>query len=136
MSGADDLMPAANEATIAQGKADGFEVITGDAATLLLDIDTPASRKQYERVMPTLQQYFAVKSIEEWPSKSNNAHIRITLSQPIDDPFARYALQAALGSDGVKEVLTVIRERNGCASSSILFKPAPKPQTEAAEVFA
>lgn len=127
MSGADDLMPLALEATIAQAVADGLEVVRADDKTLLLDLDSDAAFEQYLRVPPTIEQYFGVAETEVWYSKSGNRHVRVTLTNSYE-PYMRYALQAALGSDGVKEALTIVRERNGCEAASILFKPAAEPE--------
>lgn len=131
MSGADDLTQLSVEATIAKAEAEGFEVIRADDKTLLLDLDTEHARAQFERVLPTVQQYFNIVEREEWASKSGNLHVKLTLKDHTG-PFLRYALQAALGSDGVKETLTLVRELKECDCASLLFKPSvpvkPKPK--------
>lgn len=127
MSGADDLMPDALAVTIATAEAAGLEVVKASGNTLLLDLDTDAAYEQYLRVLPTVEQYFGVVVGEEWRSKGGNRHVRLRFVNEYE-PYVRYALQAALGSDGVKEVLTLIRERNGCEAASILFKPAQAPE--------
>lgn len=126
MSGADDLTPTALAATISVAESEGLTVVSADDSTLLLDLDTAAAREQYERVLPSVQQYFDVTSIESWQSRGGNLHVKLTLGTP-RPAYLRYALQAALGSDGVKETLTLMRELSGCgAQSSILFRPPRK----------
>lgn len=127
MSGADDLTPTSVGVCIAQAELDGFTVVKGNSTTLLLDLDTDAACEQFSRVLPTVLQYFDVIGREEWKSKSGNRHVKLTLGTELA-PYARYALQAALGSDGVKEALTCIRYQYGCEDDScLLFKPKPTP---------
>jgi hypothetical protein len=65
---------------------------------------------------------YGAAEVERWASKSGNTHIRIALAYP--QPWAvRYALQAALGSDGVKEVLALMQMQNGCDEATMLFRP-------------
>lgn len=126
MSGASDLTPESVAATIAEAEKNGFMVMHGDDTTLLLDLDTKAASEQCARVLPTVLQYFNVIDTQEWKSKSGNRHVKLTLGTP-QPAYVRYALQAALGSDGVKEVLTLLREKSGCEEfSSLLFKPRRK----------
>ena len=132
MSGT-SLTPEALDGAIMLAKERGFEVVTADERTLLLDLDTLEARAQYGRVFPILTEHFGVDSVEEWASKSGNRHVRIRLSLP-QSPAVRYGLQAALGSDGVREALILVQHRNGCEEPSILFKPVPA--SEAAELFA
>lgn len=102
--------------------ADRFDVVQSTATTLLLDLDTPEALVQFDRVLPKLAENFGPIQIDEWKSKSGNTHAKITLSSEF--PIAiRLALQAALGSDGIREVLAVKRMLNGCVEPSVLFKP-------------
>lgn len=109
------------EAAIAEAKKT-FDVVQGDERTLLLDLDTPEAKTQYERVFPIVQEKFDVVSTSSWLSKSGNTHIAVTLAEPLSVTW-RIALQAALGSDGVREVLGLKRYANGVIEPSMLFKP-------------
>lgn len=102
--------------------ADNFDVVRSTPTTLLLDLDTPAARVQFERVFPKVLEHFEVVGSQSWLSKSGNTHMLITLAAPLELP-ARLALQAALGSDGVREVLSLKRMANGCEEPSLLFRP-------------
>lgn len=99
-----------------------FEVIQSDVMTLLLDLDTPEALAQYMRVLPKVMEHYNVVSTTSWLSKSGNTHIQIRLGEALD-LSERIALQAALGSDGVKEVLSLRRMQNGCVEPCLLFKP-------------
>lgn len=123
MSAESTLTKEAVELAASIAEAHGFIVVRGDAWTLLLDLDTEQQRAQYEAVMPHFEQNYAVEEIESWPSKSGNRHTRLKLYTPISEPAMRYALQAALGSDPVKELLSIVRLRNGVPEPSMLFKP-------------
>lgn len=99
-----------------------FDVVQSDCNTLLVDLDTRAAVAQWERVLPRVRECFGIEKIARWRSKSGNEHAAITLSHP--QPIAvRLALQAALGSDGVREVLGLKRMENGCEEPSVLFRP-------------
>lgn len=101
-----------------------YDVIQSDSFTLLLDLDTPEAKAQYARVFPKFVEHYEPLSSNTWLSKSGNTHVSITLRDPL--PLReRIALQAALGSDGVKEVLSLVRARNGCSEPCLLFKPKP-----------
>lgn len=101
----------------------GFEIITADQHTLLLDLDTEFAYKLYASRVTVLHEHYDVRKIEQWLSKSGkNRHVRITMGESWDAP-TRYAFQAALGSDGMRELLALVQLRNGCDEPCILFKP-------------
>lgn len=121
MSGA-SLNQLELDAAILQGKIDGFDVVRADDTHLLLDLDNEQALAQFDRVYPVVAEHFGATDIERWRSKSGNTHIRLRLAMP--QPWAvRYALQAALGSDGVRDVLAVVQMLNGCDEASMLFRP-------------
>jgi hypothetical protein len=99
-----------------------FDVVRSSPTTLLLDLDTPEAIEQFYRVLPKVAEHFGVERREEWKSKSGKQHVRVFLDAP--QPLAvRLALQAALGSDGIREVLSLKRMANGCEEPSLLFRP-------------
>lgn len=125
MSAESTLTKEAVDLAAHNAEANGFTVIRGDAWSLLLDLDTEQQRAQYEAVLPHFEQNYAIEEIQSWPSKSGHRHTRIKLYTPISEPAMRYALQAALGSDPVREMLSIVRLRNGVPEPSMLFKPGP-----------
>lgn len=111
--------------TIKDKTAEGFEVVQSDSRTLLLDLDTIDAYAQYERVKTTVFEFWEPKKIEEWRSKSGNRHVRITLGSELP-PEIRCALQAAMGSDGIREVLGLVGLSCCCEEPFLLFKPKEK----------
>jgi hypothetical protein len=105
-----------------ENAAKKFDVQQSDSTTLLVDLDTPSARAQFERVFPKLRDEFGLGKVRRWKSKSGNDHVAITLTcaEPLE---TRIALQAALGSDGVRELLAVKRAKNGCVEPCLLFRP-------------
>lgn len=112
-------------AAVEQAESNGFTVVHSDPTHLLLDLDTASSVAQYNRVLPILQRHIAATEKRRWLSKSGNLHVVLELDEalPIEQ---RLLLQAALGSDGVREVLSLIRSKAGIKEPSKLFKPAYK----------
>lgn len=125
MSGDADLTPKARKATIENAKANGFEVVESAPNLLLIDLDTIAARKQFDRTLPVLQQHYAMSDPEFTESKSGNTHAVIRLAEP-QPLHVRIAMQAALGSDGVKEALALIRHEHGVQEPCLLFRPKKK----------
>lgn len=121
MSGA-SLNQLELDAAILQAKIDGFEVVRADDTHLLLDLDNEQALAQFDRVLPVVMEHFGATDIERWRSKSGNTHIRLRIASP--QPWAvRYALQTALGSDGVRDVLAIVQMLNGCDEAAMLFRP-------------
>lgn len=118
----DGLTQELFDEAMAQAIADGFEVIRGTPSTLLLDLDTDAAWAQFERVLPTVEKTVGTLGLRQWPSKSGNRHVQLKLVGDLP-ALLRIALQAALGSDGVREALALKRLENGIAEPSSLFRP-------------
>ena len=120
-----NLTPEAYQEAISKAQEDGFVVVQGSPTFLLLDLDDPASEQQYNRVLPLLQQNLAAIEYERWASKSGKLHILVQLSLPL--PITtRIALQAVLGSDSVREMLSILAVSQGVEEPSLLFKPSQK----------
>lgn len=106
---------------VAEAIKEGYEVIWGNDHTLLIDLDSIAAMDCFEEVLPTVLELFPVKQIYRWISKSNNRHVMIELDVKL--PWeVRYALEAALGSDGVRTALAIRQMENGCKEASVLFR--------------
>jgi hypothetical protein len=116
--------------SIKKAIADGFEVIYSDAFHLLLDLDTAESVMAYERGLVALNKTFPEFQAEEesrWNSKSGNLHVVVVIKEPIE-PWVILLLQAALGSDGVREMISLkqLWEGTPVEKVSVLFKPKHK----------
>lgn len=121
MSG-NSLTSEALEAAVLEAESQGFAVVRSNDTTLLLDLDSPFAIRQFRRVLPIVQEHFGAGAAQMWLSKSGNTHVLVPLREGLD-PLLRFALQAALGSDGVRETLNFTQLLNGCNEPSILFKP-------------
>ncbi len=91
---------------------------------LQLDIDSPGATLQdlNQEVVAALADngiIFIGHLITK--SKSGNTHIHLGLNKELDQGL-RIALQAALGSDPVREALAVCRKREGSDTPCVLFE--------------
>lgn len=97
-------------------KARGFEIVVPGKDELQIDID---SEEEYQKFWKRFEclQYNGVDAeiIYDQPSKSGkNGRRHIVIKMPIEmDPVKRIAFQAALGSDWVRELLSLLRFENG-----------------------
>jgi hypothetical protein len=106
------------------------DLIVGDESTLLLDLDNDHALNEFQRVRPVVEQVYPFKSVERYPSRNGNGeHVIIKLVSPVMDTIERLLLQAALGSDGKREVLSRYRVARGHLTPSVLFKPRTKVAT-------
>jgi hypothetical protein len=110
------------EEVIRQAKLAGLIVYRSNAKTLLVDLDTEESRRQYAVVLPILAKTHGAKEDDRWISRGGNAHRVVKLDKPAGI-LTRLGLQAMLGSDGVKEALSLQRAQLGISEPSILFRP-------------
>jgi hypothetical protein len=111
---------------IEAAEAQGFVVHRADDYTLLLDLDTQASIDQFWRVLPVVVQHYAISPrLEFWRSKNGHYHVSLKLNHHLEC-LERYALQAMLGSDGVRELLSIRDSRYG-VEPSVLFQPRFSP---------
>lgn len=73
-------------------------------------------------LMRALTDYLPIESAEAWKSHGGNTHVVLTLLQDLT-PQARIALQAVLGSDPIRELLSLVRVENDCQDPIALFRP-------------
>lgn len=114
--------------------AEGCEVVYGSDLTLLLDLDTPESVATYRSRENYLVNRYKVdpRHAQEWPSKSGNLHVVIHLGVTASI-LERIALQAILGSDANREMLSLGDIRDDHANPIMLFKPASVVSKEKAD---
>lgn len=97
---------------------------------LFIDIDSNQALIQFDHVWPVVGKHFGTSFISKepgvviTPSKSGGEkrHIRVKLGQP-QPLLARIALQAALGSDGRREAISVLRALRGEENVVVFFEP-------------
>ena len=131
----------------------GLIVDYPDDYTLQLDIDTEDGLARLKDYLPMVESLCkqlvppnkftanAVSGFDGWCgtllpritlSKSGNKHVRITLPISVG-PLERIALQAMLGSDPKREILSVFALRDGETTPTVLFE---KPDYESTVIAA
>jgi hypothetical protein len=95
----------------------------------LLDLDTWEARARMLYMLPCLKKHFGGATIvDSYRSRSGKGwHYVIRLGVDLE-PVERIALQAALGSDGFRELLSIASVQNGVEHPSMLFKPPAVPE--------
>ena len=108
-------------AYIARVESEGGKIIIPGPFDAQVDIDTEDQYEQfckgadiYERVTGEQLSYVVTESKSGLPKR----HIRVTTGFPMDDVF-RIALQAALGSDPIRELLSLIRVMHGVGDPTV-----------------
>lgn len=87
-----------------EGLADNWVVELADDYHLQLDFDEPEVPKAFWKQLAILKHFVPMEKMCTTESKSGNKHVIIKLVDPID-AYTRVGLQAALGSDPVREML-------------------------------
>lgn len=121
------------EAFIAKWEADGFVVTYPADNELQIDIDSASDMARHEKSWTCLirnidreagkSPFMTEEHRRITPSRSggDKRHIRIALPFPLT-PLERIAFQAALGSDPVRELLSIFRLRMGDQNPSLLLE--------------
>lgn len=89
---------------------------------LLCDLDSADAVGQFEEVLPIIESMYGVTKVDAWTSRGGHQHRVVYLKNAVGIS-TRLGLQAMLGSDGVKEALSLKRAMEGQKEPSILFKP-------------
>lgn len=89
----------------------GLIIVEPKSNQLQLDIDSPDKPEEYDSLMSILEQGVGITEEKETISRSGNKHIYITLDRPLSH-YERIALQACLGSDRKRELLTWLNYQN------------------------
>jgi len=100
----------------------GFEVVHGDEKTLLLDIDSGPAFRQFELNRDLVDQLVGIEDYTVWNSQNSKHHVKLKLKTPLSITM-RLFLQACLGSDVKRELLTYKRILEGETEPSMLFRP-------------
>jgi len=111
------------DAAIELAKANGHEIVLPTPSTLLLDLDTPESLDRYEALRDTFFERFNLKEKSRWKSRSNTGwHVVVEMEEACGCYFI-VAMQAILGSDPVREILSLERIENNVDPYGFLIKP-------------
>lgn len=110
------------EQYIARAKAMGFEILIPKANELFIDIDSMDDWEWFSNNFASLSSFIVTKypewdilsAISDTESKSGEGHRHIIVTLPFDmDDWQRIAMQAVLGSDRKRELLSCGRVISG-----------------------
>lgn len=114
---------------IKEMKLQGYNIVLPKSNELQIDIDTPEQLEAFYVGLAVLMRNdcnWPAMLVEMHPSKSGTGkHATVKLPYEITDPIHRIALQACLGSDPVRELLALIRYKQG-DPDPILFVETPE----------
>ena len=120
----------------------GMDVVFPENNQLQLDIDNDEAYGYMNSVLDVIELHWNVVDFEEHPSKSGlpKRHVTITLGKEISDT-ERVLLQACLGSDRKRELLSYLQVLNGDAHPILFIEkrqlalpPAPPIEETLAKV--
>lgn len=120
-----EIKPYENKPDVAieAAKAAGHEIVLPSPNTLLLDLDTPESLDRYEALRDTFFERFKLEEKSRWRSNSNIGwHVVVEMEEASGSYFI-VAMQAILGSDPVREILSMERIENNVEPYGFLIKP-------------
>jgi hypothetical protein len=134
-----------HEVSCARAKQKNLEVKIPAADELYLDIDTPEQWGIFLRSFDVVRRYLGVEEYKRTASSSGRAgryHVVIKMKEPMTS-FERIALQAALGSDPMREILSLMRIYQNNPHPTLLFElpegqekpPQPPEATDVADMF-
>lgn len=114
------------------------DLVIADDYHLQLDLDSEMQLEQSGDMRRKLDFVLSQMGIEivrrdTWKSKSGNTHIVFELDSPIPVE-RRILLQACMGSDPIREILSFARVVNNIDIPVLLYRPRPKPEDPAIEI--
>lgn len=120
----DDYDNMSFESVCAAAKKQGQVVKLPGSTELFLDIDSAEQFKRFTTVLNTVE--FNEDAVPTWtlsPSKKGYPHVHIIVDMKRGlEPLERIALQAILGSDPVRETISLARLRSGNPSPTVFFE--------------
>lgn len=118
-------------------EVNGHVVVLPAPDELFIDIDNDAAELLFHKHLPKVEQFVGVRTWNFSPSKSGEPerkHITVTLSKQVS-PLERILLQAVLGSDLRRELLSYCRWSINDPNPTLFFEKgqkqlpaAPEPQ--------
>lgn len=99
------------------------EIFYPSDAELTLDIDNDKDFKYFQEQYSRLKFVFCFLGYKVLKSRHGNRHVIIKLETSITDIKERILLQAILGSDRIREALSLLRVKRDDKHPSILLRP-------------
>lgn len=101
------------EQFIADQRRKGYVIVVPRDNQLQIDIDTREQLSVYHKQIAVFARGIPISQVM-FPSKGGGEGYHITITLAFDvSPLERIALQAALGSDPMRELLSLMRFKNG-----------------------
>lgn len=106
-----------------EAQKDNLNVVFPMANQLQIDIDNEHSYAVYQKMFEIIDRHYGVRSTSDKPSRSGlpKRHITLTLNQNVTN-MERIALQACMGSDRVREILSVVQEASGDPHATLFLE--------------
>jgi hypothetical protein len=122
-----------SQRAINQAQMEGLEVVYPQPNELQIDIDNEHSFILFQNQLQIVQKFVGFCRVIEKPSKSGimgKCHVTLVFDRTFTD-LERIGLQAMLGSDRVRELLSYVQLQNGDEHPTLfLEKTAPEQLTE------
>ena len=119
-----------SQRAINQAIMEGLEVVYPEANQLQIDIDNHHSYMLLYNQLGIVQKFIGEYDYKETPSKSGEPHkfhITLTFTDIEFSPLARIGLQAMLGSDRVRELLSYVQFVNGDLHPTLFLEKKTQP---------
>jgi hypothetical protein len=101
----------------------GLVIVRPESNELFVDIDDEVDLAAFHASREILGDLVESFRLTRSPSgRPGRYHARVRLTRDIEDDFERIALQAILGSDRKREVLSWVRAARGEADATIFFE--------------
>lgn len=119
--------PLDREQFIAECKAAGKRMVFPSAQQLQIDIDTEEQYKVFQANYDRFLSYNPDEGVQMVETVSGSGlphrHITLTLNWELESEWQRIALQAVLGSDPVREILSAMRVLHGVENPTMFVEP-------------
>lgn len=112
----------------------GCHIVEPAADQLQVDIDSHHALGVFHCNVRALGDLVVSHSMTPSPSrKAGRYHVTVRLKRPVKDAFERIALQALLGSDLAREMVSWKEATLGLSAPTVFFEKATLAKAEAAE---
>lgn len=115
--------PPSSKYAYERAERENLAIVLPKPNELLVDIDNEDAENVFNTLLPLVAEYIGLISVERNPSKSGHPryHLTVTLGRDVT-PLERIALQAILGSDRKRELLSFIEMTNGDQTPTLFLE--------------
>lgn len=110
----------------------GLDVVVPQPDELFIDLDNDADIAHFKLTLPILQRFCEAVEYRRTISKGGNLHAYVRVKWPVAlHPATRIALQACLGSDRKRDLLSLIELTQGTPWPTVVFFEVPNTESVA-----